>query len=200
MDIIRSDYSIKNPELKKATNYILDRARNIKENVYRIAATLYRINADELYTEDGFESVIEYSEKVLGLKKSQTYNLLNIAEYYIDPDNMAHSIFYDDQSKDFNKSQLIAMLPLGYENSVELVTDKVITPEMSVRKIKAIVNKRKDHCEDHGEDQDPDPEQDEKMEVITAYGDELFINSDCGIDLQDIYNFIVQKMNEEKED
>jgi len=199
MDIIklRQD-KLKNKELQQKTNYIIDRARNIKENVFRIASTLYTIYESDLFIEDGFLDVTQYAEKVLGLKKSQTYNLLKIAENYIDVADPSHSIFCDDKSKDFNKSQLIAMLPLGYEDSVELVTDKVITPDMSVRKIKTIVNKRlHDPEEDTGEEQE---DQDEKIEVITAFNGELFINSDCGIDIQDIYNFIVKQMNEEKED
>lgn len=197
MDIIkRRSEQLTNKELQKATNYIIDRGRNIQENICRIASKLYEIMEKNLYLDDGFENITDYADKVLGIKKSQCYNLLNIAERFIDPEQPKHSTLKQDHQQDFNKSQLIAMLPLDIARTHELVNDGVIDSTMSVRKIKAIVNKQFDN---HAEDTEEENTQDEKVEVITAYNGELFINADCGIDLQDIYNFIVNKMNNEKE-
>lgn len=198
MDIIkrRSDKLV-NKELQKATNYIIDRGRNIQENICRISSKLYEIMDKNLYLDDGFESITDYADKVLGIKKSQCYNLLNIAERFIDPEEPDHSILKQDHQQDFSKSQLIALLPLDSDLTYELVSDGVIDSSMSVRKIKAIVNKQ---FEDPVDDPEDKEDQDEKVEVITAYNGELFINTDCGIDLQDIYNFIVNKMNKEEEE
>ena len=129
----------KNAKLRKYTNDIFKQGLNIKKAYARIAVTLSKIEESQCYQADGFESVHEYSEKVLGFKSSQSYALLKIGKQFID-EKTFETLLPHEEGNDFGMSQVQAMLPLkSFYWANELVTDGRITVDMTVKEIKDIV-------------------------------------------------------------
>jgi hypothetical protein len=173
MDLIMTSYEIKNPELKKATTQIKTCAVNIRKNFLRIADKLAEIDESQCYVEDGFGDVIEYAKSVFNMKKTTAYNLLRIGHEYVDIDDHGKTILASDKG-DYSVSQLAILLPAGVDRVTELNRDGVISPDMSVKKLKAIISKDDEtegDSEDEGESEDA-PEN-EPSQIIT-----LWINGD----------------------
>lgn len=100
------------------------------------AFALYEIYTHGLYRIDGYKNVQEFADQLFGLKKSATYNLINIVERFgakIEDGKPVLGI--SDKYSGYSQSQLGVMV--GHTDD-ELAA---ITPEMSVREIKNILKK-----------------------------------------------------------
>lgn len=110
----------------------------VEQSTLKAAFALYEINTHGLYRVDGYKNIKEFGEAVFGLSRSITYNLIDIVGRFgakVEAGNPVSSIA--DQYSGFSRSQLGVMV--GHTDD-ELSS---ITPEMSVRDIKAALKKSK---------------------------------------------------------
>lgn len=110
----------------------------VEQSTLKAAFALYEINTRGLYRVDGYKNIKEFGEAVFGLSRSMTYNLIDIVGRFgakVEAGKPVSSIA--DQYSGFSRSQLGVMV--GHTDD-ELSS---ITPEMSVRDIKAALKKSK---------------------------------------------------------
>ena len=176
IEISTEEVSFTNKELNKATKEILKIGNNIKKDMFKVAVILYGVRVSECYKDDGFKNIGEYANKTFGFAKTNTYNLIKVAESYIDMETKESNLPHES-GKDFTTAQIIKMLPTKYERVYELVENEVITPEMSCREIeKALKESNASEGEGEGEgDNETATEQDIETTTTTI---ELTFNAE----------------------
>lgn len=180
-----------NRDLQKATDNVIALNNANIRNDYQIAAIFAQVEKSGCFTDDGFKNVTEWGMKCIGFKRAQCYNYLKVGKEYIREiiSNKGKNLGYcsnllpipgDDSNreltsfgtepapapdKDFNMSQTIAISRIDTrEQALDLIHEGVISPEMSVRDIKKVIEKIKnpDDIEDEETEQPEQPEQPEK--------------------------------------
>lgn len=129
-----------NKKLNTYTTRIAKSFLNAKASMFKCAVLLKEVKETGVYKDD-FKNIIEYAEHAFGIKKTTCYAMLKVAEEYTNEDytcNLPHTT-----KENYALSQVTELLPLGYEKSVELSKNEVITPEMTQAEIRKIVNKIK---------------------------------------------------------
>lgn len=130
--------SIANEELKQYTAKIFEYAFDMRQNALRIAATMAVIqeHKDTLLTD--YDCKLEnFGEKVLGLKRSQTFAYAKVGREFLDSDG--HALIFEPDNASYTMTQLQALLPLGRELSDRMAKDGTISPTMTVAQLKAAV-------------------------------------------------------------
>ena len=151
--ITNTGQELQNAQLRSYTKRILNCGANIRKQMLKVARYLYEIDAKELYKEDGFANTREYAHSVLGIKKAQCYHLIGIGRDYIDAKSYESKLPHGEN--DYNSTQLIALLPLKSPSlALELAEREVITPEMSIKGIKDVVNQYKPQKEKETHDEE----------------------------------------------
>lgn len=170
MELITSganDFQFQNKNLQNATMKIVRLTEQAKLSMFQIAFIVSQVDATECYKDDGFNSVHEWTTKVLGYRKSMSYDLLKIGRDYTREvlSKSGKVTGYEcnllpESSKDnFSTTQVIRMLPAGRELVCELVEDELIVPSMTGKQIADVI---KSHTQ---EDEAPDDEPDETTET-----------------------------------
>ena len=126
---------------------IMQIAGKIRNNWFEVGAIIALVDAQELYKDDGFNNVHEWTARAFNIKKSMSYDLLKIGKEYTREilSEKGRVLGYEcnlevpDSSENFALTQVIRMLPAGHEKAQELVTAKVITPDMSSTAIGKVV-------------------------------------------------------------
>ena len=179
MDIITTSQKFENKDLQKVTNEIQRVGVSIRQNFYKLAGLLKRVETERLYVDDGFMSVSEYAEKTFGIKKTTTYNLLKIAGSYLNNTGKESNLPHNG-TKDYSSSQLNVLLPLDENTVRQLANDGDIYPEMSIRDMKKVIKLYKED-----EPKETEIATEEELQAIPyifeikAYIDE---NGDIGIE------------------
>lgn len=137
-------------DLRKSTCKIRACGDGIRRNYFKVAVELSKIDNGQYYIEDNFQSTVEYAEKVFGIKKSSAYAFITIGESWVLEDGSRTVL--TESGSDYSISQIGALLPLGSEKAIELANDGKISPDMSVRELKAIVKKVQ---QEEGDPEDP---------------------------------------------
>lgn len=133
-----AQFELHDRTLIKYTAQIMRLGVNIRKSFLKVARILSIIDEKELYArEDGnFASTAEYAERVLGIKKSQTNNMVRVGRVFVDG-NSGESILPHDDTTDYNLSQLVVLLPLKDVDKVkELAENGTISPLMTVKQLK----------------------------------------------------------------
>lgn len=160
-ELMITNTEFKNTKLRNYTNQIYKQGLSIKKSYARIASILAKIDTSKCYEMDGFESIHDYSKKVLGINKSTSYAFLKIGYEYIDSKSF-ESVLKHDEGNDFSMSQLQAVLPLkSVDVAKELAEHNEINPNMSVKEIKEVVKNYKNEGTETEE-----KEEQEKQEII----------------------------------
>jgi hypothetical protein len=135
--------------LQTATDKIFSLGEKIRRNALETCAIIATVEAEKSYETDGFKSVHEWTAEAFGFKKSTSYNMLNIGRDYIKPIKNEKgritgyaSIIASDEG-DYTVTQLRTLLPIGKDGAVELAESKKITPDMSTRAMKEVVDEYK---------------------------------------------------------
>ena len=174
---------LKNEDLANATKVIICNLNQIRRNFYRIAAVMADVSEYKWYVDDGFKDAAEYASKVFNMRKSAAYDLIKIGNEYTNRRTENESNLPHKDGKDFEKSQIVAMLPLGHKTAVDLITAGTISPDQSVRQIKEVVRNNKAaekiiSGEAYEEEPEPDPGpgegqalEDYKMWSLICYSD-----------------------------
>lgn len=145
-----NEVEITNTKLRNFTEQIHKQGQNIQKSFAKVAAILTKIDDSKCYEQDGFESVHDYTNKVFGWKKANSYAMLKVGREYIDGKTL-ESVLPHETGNDYSTSQLQALLPLKSVDTVkELAEREEISPAMSVREIKEVVKayKNKDEIVD----------------------------------------------------
>lgn len=169
MDLIANVNNVEfsNVDLNKATKEIVKLSDTIKQNLYHVAYIISDVNERELFKEDGFNNVHEWTAKAFGFKKSFSYDLLKIGNEYTAPikDSKTGKIkgyksnLTPVAGKDFTVSQVKVMLPLGeWENVEEATLNNDITPDMTILEIKKKVKELKTPEKEEAEETEETPE------------------------------------------
>ena len=154
--------AISNPQLKRASLEVFECAGTAGLMLYKIAAIIADVDAKELWKDDGFASVHEWTEKTFGMKKSNSYAFLKIGNEYLNESGDGSNLYFTTPN-DFTMSQVRALLPLGSELAHDVAAVGEVTPEMSVRDINDYVKEhrpRKMSTTDNSADTESVEEQD----------------------------------------
>ena len=139
--------SFQNKKLQNATMQIMQIAGKIRNNWFEVGAIIAMVDAQELYKDDGFNNVHEWTTRAFNIKKTMSYDLLKIGKEYTREilSDKGRTIGYEcnlvvpDSSENFALTQVIRMLPAGHEKAQELVDAKLITPDMSSTAIGKVI-------------------------------------------------------------
>ena len=126
-------------ELKKATENIIAGVNASVQGYLVIGTNLDNINVKKLWTQAGFASFAEYSEKVLGISKATAYRIISVSKKFLIPEitkAIPERIF-----SPFQDTALAALNPIGdYDTTAEFIVENNITPETPVSEIRKIVS------------------------------------------------------------
>lgn len=139
--------SFQNKKLQNATMQIMQIAGKIRNNWFEVGAIIAMVDAQELYKDDGFNNVHEWTTRAFNIKKTMSYDLLKIGKEYTREitSEKGRTIGYEcnlivpDSSENFALTQVIRMLPAGHEKAQELVNAKLITPDMTSTAIGKVI-------------------------------------------------------------
>lgn len=143
----RTALTFTNKKLQNATMQIMQIAGKIRNNWFEVGAIIATVDEQELYKDDGFNTVHEWTARAFNIKKSMSYDLLKIGKEYTREilSEKGRTLGYEcnlevpDSSENFALTQVIRMLPAGHEKAQELVTAKVITPDMTSTAIGKVI-------------------------------------------------------------
>lgn len=143
----RNILTFQNKKLQNATMQIMQIAGKIRNNWFEVGAIIAMVDAQELYKDDGFNNVHEWTTRAFNIKKTMSYDLLKIGKEYTREilSDKGRTIGYEcnlvvpDSSDNFALTQVIRMLPAGHEKAQELVDAKLITPDMSSTAIGKVI-------------------------------------------------------------
>ena len=126
-------------ELKQATENIITGVNASVQGYLVIGSNLDNINVKKLWTQAGFASFAEYSEKVLGISKATAYRIISVSKKFLMPEitkAIPERIF-----SPFQDTALAALNPIGdYDTTAEFIAENNITPETPVSEIRKIVS------------------------------------------------------------
>lgn len=142
-----------NPEqvgYEDSIEIIRDETLRVQKSFVKIGWYLKHIRDDELYKEDGYTSFYECAAEQLGFSQSTISRFINICEKFSKNHNSPE---LDDKYTEFDKSQMIEMLPLAPEQLEK------VTPDMTVKEIRRIKRKENNETSSEKEDNDDIPGQ-----------------------------------------
>ena len=174
----RNVLSFQNKKLQNATMQIMQIAGKIRNNWFEVGAIIAMVDAQELYKDDGFNNVHEWTTRAFNIKKSMSYDLLKIGKEYTREilSDKGRTIGYEcnlvvpDSSENFALTQVIRMLPAGHEKAQELVDAKLITPDMTSTAISKVIKGLNEPEQEEEPEKVSEPsEPSEEPEEVTHY-------------------------------
>ena len=175
-----------NERLKEHTARITSLLDGAKYNLYEVAMHLMVIKNEELYKDDNFTDIYDYTKKVFGYGKNMTYKMIKTAETLVEEKRVEEnkveyrSIICHDES-DYSMSQLFELGTLAPKEVVELDADGAINPSMSTKEIREVVKDTKEMMKKESESEEEPTEGETEIEdgepIIvdtTAFKAELF--------------------------
>ena len=119
--------------LRDHTEKIINSLQSISKEFLKVGYLLWEVNKYKWYELAGYESIIEYSNNELSLRKSQTYNFINVIERFGLVENGSKKYMkLKEGFEDYNFSQLCEMLPIDDDKI------KLINPDMSCKAIREL--------------------------------------------------------------
>ena len=170
-----------NERLREQTAKITSLLDGAKYNLYEVAMRLLVIKKEELYKDDNFVNIYDYTKKVFGYGKNMTYKMITTAETLVEQkgDEYRSIICHDDS--DYSMSQLFELGTLAPKEVVELDADGAINPSMTTKEIREVVKDTKEMMKKEAEGEEStegDEAEVEEGEAIvvdtTAFKAELF--------------------------
>ena len=174
-----------NERLREQTAKITSLLDGAKYNLYEVAMRLLVIKKEELYKDDGFTNVYDYTKKMFGYGKNMTYKMITTAEALVEEKMLDENkveyrsiICHDDC--DYSMSQLFELGTLAPKDVVELDAEGAIDPSMTTKEIREVVKETKEEKKE-AEGEEPTEEGEAEIEEgeaivvdTTAFKAELF--------------------------
>lgn len=143
---------------QECKEFINTRLQSMTRDFIAIGYYLKYVRDHELYLEDGYKDVFEFSQNEFGMKRSTVNHCIRInSEFSVG----GNSPIPDNQYEKFSKSQLQEMLYIPEEKREN------VTPEMTVKEIRKLNDKQLDV--------EPEPEK------LSAYGTEKMVRPENSI-------------------
>ena len=178
--------NIVNERLREQTAKITSLLDGAKYNLYEVAMRLLVIKNEELYKDDNFVDIYDYTKKVFGYGKNMTYKMITTAEALIEEKMLDEnkveyrSIICHDDS-DYSMSQLFELGTLAPKEVVELDADGAINPSMTTKEIREVVKDTKEMMKKESESEEEPTEGETEVEEgepivvdTTAFKAELY--------------------------
>ena len=161
--------NIVNERLREQTAKITSLLDGAKYNLYEVAMRLLVIKNEELYKEDNFVDIYDYTKKVFGYGKNMTYKMVKTAETLVEEKMLDEnkveyrSIICHDDS-DYSMSQLFELGTLAPKEVVELDADGAINPSMTTKEIREVVKDTKEMMKNEAESEEEPTEGETEVE------------------------------------
>lgn len=169
-----------NERLKEQTVKISSLLDGAKYNLYEVAMRLLVIKNEELYKDDNFTDIYDYTKKVFGYGKNMTYKMVKTAETLVEQKGEEYRSIICHDDSDYSMSQLFELGTLAPKEVVELDADGAINPSMTTKEIREVVKDTKEMMKNEAESEEPtegETEVEEGEPIIvdtTAFKAELF--------------------------
>lgn len=170
-----------NERLKEHTARITSLLDGAKYNLYEVAMHLMVINDEELYKDDNFTDVYDYTKKVFGYGKNMTYKMIKTAKTLVEEKGEEYRSIICHDDCDYSMSQLFELGTLAPKEVVELDADGAINPSMTTKQIREVVKDTKEMMKKESEGEEPTEEGEAEVEEceaivvdITDFKTELF--------------------------
>ena len=171
-----------NERLREQTAKITSLLDGAKYNLYEVAMRLLVIKNEELYKDDNFTDIYDYTKKVFGYGKNMTYKMVKTAETLVEQKGEEYRSIICHDDSDYSLSQLFELGTLAPKEVVELDADGAINPSMTTKEIREVVKDTKEMMKKEAEGEEEPTEGDEteveEGEAIvvdtTAFKAELF--------------------------
>lgn len=170
-----------NERLKEQTIKISSLLDGAKYNLYEVAMRLLVIKSEELYKEDNFVDIYDYTKKVFGYGKNMTYKMVKTAETLVEQKGEEYRSIICHDDSDYSMSQLFELGTLAPKEVVELDADGAINPSMTTKEIREVVKDTKEMMKKEAEGEEEPTEGETEIEEgepiivdTTAFKAELF--------------------------
>ena len=187
-----------NERLKEQTAKITSLLDGAKYNLYEVAMRLLVIKNEELYKDDNFTDVYDYTKKVFGYGKNMTYKMIKTAETLVEEKRVEEnkveyrSIICHDES-DYSMSQLFELGTLPPKEVVELDADGAINPSMTTKEIREVVKDTKEMMKKEAEGEEEPTEGETEVEE----GEPIIVDTTAF--KSELYNFLSNLVANSKE-
>lgn len=187
-----------NERLREQTAKITSLLDGAKYNLYEVAMRLLVIKNEELYKDDNFTDIYDYTKNVLGYGKNMVYKMLKTAESLVEEAQVEdktiyRSIICHDES-DYSMSQLFELGTLAPKEVVELDADGAINPSMTTKEIREVVKDTKEMMKKESEGEE-EPTEDGEAEV--EEGEPIVVDTTAF--KAELYNFLSNLVANNKE-
>ena len=170
-----------NERLKEQTVKISSLLDGAKYNLYEVAMRLLVIKNEELYKDDNFVDIYDYTKKVFGYGKNMTYKMVKTAETLVEQKGEEYRSIICHDDSDYSMSQLFELGTLAPKEVVELDADGAINPSMTTKEIREVVKDTKEMMKKEAESEEEPTEGETEIEEgepiivdTTAFKAELF--------------------------
>ena len=154
-----------NERLKEQTIKISSLLDGAKYNLYEVAMRLLVIKTEELYKDDNFTDIYDYTKKVFGYGKNMTYKMVKTAETLVEENKGVYRSIICHDDSDYSMSQLFELGTLAPKEVVELDADGAITPSMTTKEIREVVKDTKEMAKKANSTEEGEGEEVEVEEV-----------------------------------
>ena len=154
-----------NERLREQTAKITSLLDGAKYNLYEVAMRLLVIKTEELYKDDNFTDIYDYTKKVFGYGKNMTYKMVKTAETLVEENKGVYRSIICHDDSDYSMSQLFELGTLAPKEVVELDADGAITPSMTTKEIREVVKDTKEMAKKANSTEDGEGEEVEIEEV-----------------------------------
>ena len=139
--ITGTEISFNNKQLNTATKNIFGYVFGMEKNKFKMAAEMSRILENNLFVDD-FDNFETYASKVFNLKKAMAYNYAAIGKEWVARNEKGiptgESILPHD-TVDYQITKILVLMKVGVAQATEWANNGTISPFMSVKEIKDIV-------------------------------------------------------------
>ena len=132
-----------NPELTKRANIIRKEYNGVLKSANVIGKALAEIKNGEMFKEDGYKRIEDFTEDVFGIKRAQAYNL--IKGYEIGEKKLLRK--EDGKAEklctEFSNTQCVEIAKLKEDKAIlEMLDAKEIKPEMTTKEIRDVIDRK----------------------------------------------------------
>lgn len=182
-----------NERLREQTAKITSLLDGAKYNLYEVAMRLLVIKTEELYKEDNFVDIYDYTKKVFGYGKNMTYKMVKTAETLVEENKGVYRSIICHDDSDYSMSQLFELGTLAPKEVVELDADGAINPSMTTKEIREVVKDTKEMMKKEGEGEEEPTEGETEVEE----GEPIIVDTTAF--KAELYNFLSDLVANNKE-
>lgn len=182
-----------NERLKEQTIKISSLLDGAKYNLYEVAMRLLVIKSEELYKEDNFVDIYDYTKKVFGYGKNMTYKMVKTAETLVEQKGEEYRSIICHDDSDYSMSQLFELGTLAPKEVVELDADGAINPSMTTKEIREVVKDTKEMMKKEAESEEEPTEGETEVEE----GEPIIVDTTAF--KTELYNFLSNLVANSKE-